>query len=115
MKMVKSSKVKTRNAQARKVAIQLLKARKQLVVLRRTVVKAGSINEAQRRQAVELITKINNYKQQIIEMGFDPKEAAKWAAEQSKTKRKGKKSSVKRPRGSGIGMYSLGTSVKFWR
>ena len=113
--MVKSSKEKTRNAQARKIAIQLLKARKQLVVLRRTFVKAGSINEAQRQQAVDLITKINNYKQQIIEMGFDPKEASKWAAEQSKNKRKGKKSSVKRPRGSGIGMYSLGNSVKFWR
>lgn len=113
--MVKSSKVNTRNAQARKVAIQLLNARKQLLVLRRKFVKAGAINEAQRQQAIDLITKINNYKQQIIEMGFDPKEAAKWAAEQSKAKRKGKKSSAKRPRGSGIGMYSLGNSAKFWR
>lgn len=113
--MVKLSTEKIRNAQARKVAIQLLKARKQLVVLRRKFVKAGAINDAQRQQAVDLITKINNYKQQIIEMGFDPKEAAKWAAEQGKTNRKGKKSSVKRSRGGGIGMYNLGNSVKFWR
>lgn len=64
---------------------------------------------------MDLITKINNYKQQIIEMYFDPSEVSKWAAEHSKAKRKGKKSSAKRRRWSGIEMYSLGKSVKFWR
>ena len=113
--MLKSSKEKTRGAQARKIAVQLVKARKQLLVLRRKFTKTGAIDEARRQQAIDLITKINNYKQQLIEMGFDPKEAAKWAVEQSRTKRRGKRSSAKRPCGSGIGMYRLGNSVKIWR
>ena len=114
-KMAKSSKKKTRDEQARKIAVQLVKARKQLLELRRKLLETGAIDEDRRRQAIDLIAKINNYKQQLIEMGLDPKEAAKWAMEQNKTNRKGKRSSVKRPRGSGIGMYGLGNSVKIWR
>lgn len=114
-KMAKSSKEKTRGEQARKIAVQLVKARKQLLVLRRKLTETGAIDEGRRQEAIDLITKINNYKQQLIEMGLDPKEAAKWAVEQNKTKRKGKRLSVKRPRGSGIGMYGLGNSVKIWR
>ena len=84
-KMVESSKEKTRKAQTRKIAVKLLKVRTQLVALSHKFVKAGFFNEVHRLQAEDLIIKINNYKLQIIEMGFNPKEAAKWAAEQIKT------------------------------
>ena len=113
--MVKIPKKDPTILKAQNAALKLVTKRKQLVSLRRTFIKHGHLNESQQKQVRLLIFQINQFKKEIINLGFSPKDAAAWAKQELLKKRKGKKFREIRPRSSGYGRYRLGNKLKFWR
>lgn len=99
---------------AQNLALNLVGKRRQLLSLRQVFIKKGYLKEAQQHQARLLIECINQLKKEIIDMGYNPKDAAAWAKLERQKKSKGKKFKEILPRGSGYGRYRLGNKIKFW-
>lgn len=113
--MSRSSKRISREAQARKIALQMVKSRKELSKLREQLLMGKTLDAKRNNRVIELTRKINNYKASIIHMGLDPKDAAKWAKAELETHPRVKRGAIKHRRSNGIGMYGLGSSVKIWK
>lgn len=113
--MPKASKQTTRNSQARKTARLLLQRRTELSLLVTKTKTGRKLTEREKIQARSLIVRIRNLKTSLEEMGLNVDEAINWAKEDQKNNARGKRSKEKMRSGNGVGMYSLGTSIKTWR
>ncbi|WP_170339705.1 hypothetical protein [Ruegeria arenilitoris] len=105
-------------AQAKKLALKNEGRRKQLRALLKKAKAGEALSPKELEEAKTLVARINKSKEQIEDMGFDPKQAFAWAKSESKKGKKSRKISKfrsRRSRGSGVGTYGLGNSMRVWR
>lgn len=112
--MSKASKNQRKLTQAKTIALKIVRQRKQLADLKRSIERTGSLDDNQKAQVKHLIEKIDKAKKAIEALGFDPSQATSWAkTARKKAKRKGVV--PKQKKRNGIGMYGLGSSLKVWK
>jgi hypothetical protein len=110
----KASKNQKKLTEAKTIALKIVLQREQLADLKRIIELTGSLDDNQQAQVKHLVEKIARAKKAIEALGFDTRQATKWA-KTSKKQTKHKGIVPKQKKRSGIGMYGLGSSLKVWK
>ena len=101
-----------RPTNANRIAVKIIRRRNRLADLRKQYNKTGNFSQKQKAEAMKLIEDNRNSMSALKVMGLDPNAIIR-EVEETYAGESGIKKKLSKERA--VGMYSLGSSPKFWK